>query len=222
MQRDAAVAAAIDRSGGEFRRLVVPIIRQRIGATEIIEVETAADSRLTRCLDIDAGIDAFYQAEHAMPSGRRLVLRGIASRVQAWKGVNWRTTTVRLVRGNGSRDTEFAKRLVALRNMECVYLYPFLTCQAYLCEDRSAPVGIGLVETRRLIGWLDRRMRARATMREDVERVRKTGKRLRCDGWSVLRNGDDGAVAAAVEWDALRADGIDVDEWSAGGWRCAA
>lgn len=93
-------------------------------------VEAVNAEGFTKQLDTLAGIDAWQI--HGKQG-----IRGIASRVQ-WddsrSGFPYRTFTIRKRRFNGS-DTEFAKRTLAI-NAAGGWLYPYLTCHAYLSQPK--------------------------------------------------------------------------------------
>lgn len=77
-------------------------------------------------------------------------IRGIANRVQ-WGDTNWRTFTVRQATAKGGA-TEYEKRR---RSIDKEWLYPILTCQAYITEDRQTLLGFAVAKTRDILDQID-------------------------------------------------------------------
>jgi hypothetical protein len=112
----------------DFQEIVWPRIAPLLGGGRLVSVEEESP-KTKQLLDLFAGIDAWHiQDQH-------LRMRGIASRVQwIWPGrPPYDTFTIRWRRNNGSA-TEFEKRLAAMRD-NGKWLFPYLTCQAYLTEN---------------------------------------------------------------------------------------
>lgn len=125
-------------SSYDFLRLVWPAIKDFCGGGETMPVETVSNNDFAKYLDQFSGID-FWQIvnDHG--------IRGIASRIQ-WGNVNWRTFTIRFRRFSGSA-TEYQKRIEAVNTGE--WLYPYLTCQAYITERRKGyMLGCAVAKTR--------------------------------------------------------------------------
>lgn len=146
------------------------------GRLEPVE-STTSRRRVDRDFDVLAGIDAWHMLDS------RGVMRGIASRVQ-WGPRNWRTFTIRKSRPTGT-ETEFAKRLYALDNLDQGWLLPSLTMQAYLTEPRRAGrlLGAAVIHTRDLFGY------ARAHPRRE-RYAGNGGEGFMHYGWDELRRAD--------------------------------
>jgi hypothetical protein len=99
-------------------------------------------------LDMHAGFDAYQRHRSGM--------RGIAGRAQRCKGTPFRTFTVRVGRTSGM-DTEYKKRLTAIRYKLEGMLTPYWTVQAYLSLDGSIVNSIGLAKTEELYRWIFQR-----------------------------------------------------------------
>jgi hypothetical protein len=133
-----AVSATIDRaiatSAKDFQRLVWPLFADKLGGGTLVPVESVTDSRFTKLLDTEAGIDAWQ----LVGSGG---LRGLASRVQ-WGPTNWRSWTIRTRRPSG-RPTERDK----LINADISLLHPTYHIQAYLAAVGGPVLGAACIRT---------------------------------------------------------------------------
>lgn len=128
-------------SARDFLEVVWPQIRNWFGNGELIPVEAVTESEMAKCLDRNAGIDAWYiETENG--------IRGIASRVQ-W-GKDWKTFTVRIKTVFGSR-TEYQKLSNAIKND---WLYPYWFVQAYLTESKKL-LNVARCKTKDLIEYID-------------------------------------------------------------------
>jgi hypothetical protein len=140
----------LSRSAAAFSQLVWPLISERCGGGEIVQVESETDAKT---LDVMAGIDAWQ----VVP--KLGVMRGIASRVQ-WGSKSSRfpynTFTIRYNRPSG-HTTEFAKRLQAIEAADKGWLYPHLTIQAYL--DGDTVLSVGVVRTADLFAFAEENRR---------------------------------------------------------------
>lgn len=132
---------ALSKSAEDFDRLVRPVAARVLqGRFGIVEADTT--SEFARSLDIEAGIDMWFVRDGTG-------IRGVANRVQ-WTDRNWRTFTVRMSRKSGA-TTEYEKRLSAI---EDEWLYPVLTMQSYVSEDRQRLLGFGVMRTRDLMQFV--------------------------------------------------------------------
>ena len=125
-------------------------------------------------------------------------MRGLASRVQPTDRP-WNTFSIRYSRRNGS-ETEYAKRMQAIRERERGWLLPALTVQAYVTKDRAQLLSACVVGTVSLFEFLQEQM----THAGDCCVELKT-------------TGSDGARFLAVKWSALRAAGIKILTWPTAG-----
>lgn len=162
-----------------------PAIRPALGGGELLPVEAVTTEQMRTDLDILAGIDAWHIVR------REGGIRGIASRVQA-DGNRWDTFTIRYKRATGS-ETEFDKRMRAIRQSHRGWMYPHLTVQAYLSADRETLLSWGVVNTRELYLYVDRELL-----------------NDRNPGIQIRSNGQDGNQFIAVLWSRLRNAGIEV------------
>lgn len=132
---------ALSKSAEDFDRLIRPIaarvLRGRFGI-----VEADATSELAHSLDVEAGIDMWFVRDGTG-------IRGVANRVQ-WSDRYWRTFTVRMSRESGA-STEYEKRVHAMQHE---WLYPVLTMQSYITEDRQRLLGFGVMRTRDLMKFV--------------------------------------------------------------------
>lgn len=133
-------------SNKAFVDLVWPIISKDCGGGDIKPVEIIKDNTLATDLDLLCGIDVWQTI-----SGRGCV--GIASRVQVDCG--WHTFTVRNDRKYSKRKTEYQKRKEAIASCG-QFIYPFLSCHAYVNKEKNKVVRIGLCKTVDLINAIDR------------------------------------------------------------------
>ena len=90
---------------------------------------------------------------------------GIASRVQV--GTSWRSFTIRMALDSGA-ETEYAKRLRALMGDPGRWLFPYLTCQAYLKTWDGPLLSAAVAKTSDIItcienGWCNSRRTDNAT-----------------------------------------------------------
>lgn len=141
-------------SSRDFIEVVWPAIAPMVEGGEFIPVEMDSKSDLARLLDRYSGIDAFQ----LLRKGHRL--RALASRVQWIESGKkpYNTFTIRLDRSNGA-VTEFEKRWAAIQKKEEGWLYPHLSIQAYLSEDRAL-LDAAVVETTDLFHFADDGLRS--------------------------------------------------------------
>lgn len=124
-----SIKETIKESSKKFVNIVWPRIRLQIGGGRLIPVESVTDSRFADYLDMQAGIDAWQVL------GNTDGIRGIASRVQVSKTQNpFNSFTVRYKIASG-HETEFQKRIRAIKHTDKGLLFPFLTTQAFLDKD---------------------------------------------------------------------------------------
>jgi len=124
-----SIKETIKESSKKFVNIVWPRISLQIGGGRLIPVESVTDSRFADYLDMQAGIDAWQVL------GNRDGIRGIASRVQVSKTQNpFNSFTVRYKLASG-RETEYQKRMRAIKCTDRGLLFPFLTTQAFLDKD---------------------------------------------------------------------------------------
>ena len=128
----------LEKSNKAFINLVWPVIKKSCGNGNIKPVEIIKDNDIAKDLDVLCGIDIW---QTIIGKGSR----GIASRVQ-FGPKNWKTFTVRNFRTSGYK-TELQKRLDAI-NSGGRYIYPYLTCQAYVSKDESRLLGCALAKTK--------------------------------------------------------------------------
>ncbi|MXV07208.1 MULTISPECIES: hypothetical protein [unclassified Xanthomonas] len=134
----------LSQSALDFQTRVWPHIAShpRIGGGELHLVEANVDTALARDLDTLAGIDAWQVV------GNRIGMRSIASRVQ-W-GQDRRTFSIRYRKPSGA-ETEYEKRLAAIRHPELGLSYPHLTVQAFLDERGGRVCSVAAITTEHLI-----------------------------------------------------------------------
>jgi len=133
----------LTQSASDFLNQVWPKIKRWkwFKRGELLSVESVTNVGFTRDLDMLAGIDAWHIVRESS------VMRGIASRAQRGGG-EFRTFTIRTARDSGT-ETEYAKRLRAIKYRERGWLYPHLTIQAYLSDDGKFRRAAG-IETKAL------------------------------------------------------------------------
>jgi len=147
-----AIERKMAQSATAFLQIVWPRVRRAFGDGDLIPVESVTDSNMARRLDMLAGIDAWHIQTGAG-------IRGIASRVQV--GRSWRSFTIRLALDSGA-DTEYAKRGRAIRAAPGRWLFPYLTCQAYLANWDGPLLSAAVAKTSDIItcvdnGWCEKR-----------------------------------------------------------------
>ncbi|HEY1136542.1 MAG TPA: hypothetical protein VGE64_03535 [Xanthomonadaceae bacterium] len=138
------IRVSLSRSADSFCRLVWPSIRSdpRVGGGSITPVEGVTNAGFSNELDQLAGIDAWQIM------GNKLGVRGIASRVQY--GADYANFTIRYGRSSGI-ETEYAKRLYAIRHPDLGLLMPHLTIQAFLDESGERLLSVAVMKTSELI-----------------------------------------------------------------------
>lgn len=132
----------MDWSSALFANLVWPLLRDRIGGGELLQMENRPDHDLAQVLDTKAGIDAFQV--------RGDLMRGIACRCQV--GTDYRTFTIRKSRHSGTR-TEYDKRLEAISSPGCC-LFPALTIQAYAKTETGPILSAGAAYTKDVFSFI--------------------------------------------------------------------
>src|SRR5215831_7005220 len=135
-----SVERAISRSAAAFRDVVWPEIRHELGDATLIPVESVSDSHFARCLDMQAGIDAWLLHGDTH-------MRGLASRVQwIWRSRSpFDTFTVRTLTDYGNINTEHRKRTIAIATPGAVL--PYWTVQAFLREDTDDFLSVAVART---------------------------------------------------------------------------
>lgn len=136
----------LTKSSQLFLAHVWPAIKAKCGGGQIKPVEILQDNEIARELDVLCGIDVWQTVDGEGA-------RGIASRVQPTSR-NWGTFTVRRRRFSGAK-TEYEKRLEAIKSGGR-FIYPFLTCQAYV--DGDSLLGVGLAKTVNLYETIEREL----------------------------------------------------------------
>jgi len=134
----------LEESNRAFIDCVWPIIKDVCGGGGIKPVEMIEDNSLAKDMDLKCGIDIWQTID-----GKGC--RGIASRVQ-W-GKNWGTFTVRKRRFSGAK-TEYEKRKEAIKNGS--YVYPYLTCQAYIEKETFSLHGGAVARTSDIFKTIER------------------------------------------------------------------
>ncbi len=139
------ISEQLTDSASDFLNIVWPEISMvpLIGGGTLRSVEAVTDQGFAKELDLLAGIDAWQILTQPASS-----MRGIASRVQ-W-GTAHDSFSVRISSRYG-QETEFQKRLHAVRNTEEGYIYPHLTVQAYLEVRQGSLLSAAAVRTKDLI-----------------------------------------------------------------------
>lgn len=128
----------LNDSNKAFINLVWPVIKNVCDGGEIKPVEIIRDNDIAKDLDVLCGIDIWQKISDKG-------VRGIASRVQ-FTNKPWNTFTVRKYRKSGHK-TEYHKRLEAI-NSNGKYIYPYLTCQAYVSLDKLHLLSCGVARTK--------------------------------------------------------------------------
>lgn len=138
------IAEQLNDSAQDFVSIVWPHISTTpiVNGGRILPVEAFAEREFKEELDLLAGIDAL-QVQYSPTA-----MRGLASRVQ-W-GVRHDSFTIRTRLPSG-QETEFHKRLRAIRNRDEGHLYPHLTIQAFLSERRGTLLSAAAIRTLELI-----------------------------------------------------------------------
>jgi hypothetical protein len=173
---------SIGDSSSDFMRLVWPIVGRWAGGSEIFPVEVASEMAFARLLDVQAGIDAWQLVE-----GQGV--QGIASRIQY--GAVWKSFTVRERRASGG-ETELAKRLRALKDVDGHWALPAWTVQAYVEEPRVGDLlYVCMTRTPDLYSYVESKL-------HELER---------------RRNPDDGNEFIVVWANDLQQAGAEVWEW---------
>jgi len=195
----AAVEANLSKSAIDMPRFVWPAISDWLGGGDYYPVESAAGTLLTQDLDMYAGIDGFQKRLE------KCVMRGIASRIQ-WGDRDWHTFTLRKSRSS-KRDTEIPKRLWQLAHRHEGYLYPHITVQAYMNEQRTSLLSVAVAYTHELIPWA---VKTFASHRFHRVAYNSTGV------WEKESRDLDGSWATflAVDWDVYQTTGLFLKRWS--------
>lgn len=124
---------ALSKSMQDFKIYVEPRLIEILNGGYFSVVEGNTLDETARMLDTLAGIDLwYYRKGNAM--------WGVASRIQ--RGHNYMTFTIRKSRESGVR-TEYEKRLDSMRKKS---LYPHLTVQAYIDNDKLTGMGVARTE----------------------------------------------------------------------------
>lgn len=115
----------LTESAHDFIHVVLPRLRKMGVITgEVISVEAVTTEKITRYLDMLAGIDLWLIEE-------KKGITGLGSRIQ-WGASAYNSFTIRESRYTGA-ETELSKRLRAIQSAGR-YLYPYWSCQAYITE----------------------------------------------------------------------------------------
>jgi len=134
----------LEESNKAFLEVVWPIIKEVCGAGQIKPVEVIEDNDLAHDMDVKCGIDIWQTVEGEG-------CRGIASRVQ-WNK-NFKTFTIRKEKTNGMK-TEYEKRKKAIESGS--YIYPYLTCQAYIKKEGFVLMGGAIARTTDIFRAIER------------------------------------------------------------------
>ncbi len=132
------VAANLWDSAFDFRRVVLPFIREWLHPGIFIPVEAEAGPPALHVVDTVAGVDSWY-----VSGGTRL--QGIASRVQYGREP-YESFTIRSRLPSGS-PTELAKRLEALQRHGEHFVVPHYTVQAWVERRRTGRLLLVLMVT---------------------------------------------------------------------------
>ncbi|WP_157768701.1 hypothetical protein [Paracidovorax avenae] len=145
------ITSALSDSASDFIEIVWPAISPHIGGGRLLPVEAVSPEDFASELDLMAGIDAWQIVKNNQG------MRGIASRVQ-W-GSNYQSFSIRYSTPTGA-ETEYQKRLRAIKNPNEGYLSPHMTIQAFLDSKKGELLAVAAIPTRhlieqaeRLIGW---------------------------------------------------------------------
>ena len=141
---DDTVKQDMDKSAAAFKNLVWPIVLPVIGGGDLLQMENVKDSNFAKILDIKAGIDGWQIHRDGM--------QGIASRIQQGEKA-WNTFTIRLARDSGAQ-TEYEKRRIAIKTG--MYIYPYLTIQAYVKTWKGPLLSVGIAKTADIIEFIKR------------------------------------------------------------------
>ncbi|WP_034298026.1 hypothetical protein [Herbaspirillum sp. RV1423] len=180
--------ASLSDSANDFKNVVWPRISTTplVGGGVLKPVEAVAEKEFKDELDLLAGIDA-WQILYDTSS-----IRGIASRVQ-W-GSRHDSFSIRIAVRSGN-DTEFQKRLYAIRNRQEGPLYPHITIQAYLDRKNGSLQAAAAIKTIDLI-------EAAAFLMEKRESLYS-----RPDFYGFIANGD-GSSFIYMRWSYLIYKGL--------------
>lgn len=129
----------LGKSSDVFRRIVWPAVAPDLRDGEFATVESTIATGFCKDLDTLAGIDG-WQICRQIGS-----MRGIAVRVQ-YTDISLDTFTIRYKRTTGA-ETEYSKRLRAIKDTDGGWLMPTLTIQAYVSKDCKRLVGSCVVRT---------------------------------------------------------------------------
>ncbi|MCZ2079891.1 MAG: hypothetical protein LC130_33400 [Bryobacterales bacterium] len=186
------VATSLQWSAKAFVDLVWPCIAPWMRGGELIPVESAATKEFANSLDVYAGIDAWHLCHKSQ------AMRGIASRVQKIAGgkAPYNTFTIRYQLEGGTK-TEYAKRITAIRDRTGGWLYPYLTVQAYVDQDKKRLLSCAAVRTEDLYTYVE------ARLGRDGESV------------PIKSNEDDGNKFIVVEWSLLKRAGVQIRTYAA-------
>ncbi len=121
----------------------------------------------------------------------RTGMRGIAGRAQRCEKP-FRTFSIRTGRASGA-ETEYKKRLQAIRHKLEGMMYPYWTMHAYLTMDGSQVQAIGLAKTEELFTWIYQREKS---------------------GYPFMRIPAGRETFLAVGWDLYRGSGCYFYEYS--------
>jgi hypothetical protein len=183
------ISEQLTDSASDFLNIVWPEISivPLIGGGALRSVEAVTDRGFAKELDFLAGIDAWQILTQPASS-----MRGIASRVQ-W-GAAHDSFSIRTSSRYG-QETEFQKRLHAVRNTEEGYIYPHFTVQAYLEARQGQLISAAAVRTKDLI-------EAAAFLMDKRDRLRH-----RPDFYGFIDN-PDGSSFIYMKWPYLIYKGV--------------
>jgi len=170
------VARDLKDSTRDFLEKVWPVIKDWCGGGQLIPVEAVVATPFAKCLDAYSGIDHW---QLKTDSGQ---IRGIASRIQ-W-GCDWQTFTIRYSRPSG-QSTEFQKRMAALESPCEGWLFPGLTCQAYLDCRGGVLLSVAVISTHELYRWI------KENPRRTRLRISSTGEEFLYVFWKDLEEETD-------------------------------
>ena len=184
----ADVSRDLSKSARCFLDVVWPEIAGCMGRGTLEPVEGVTTDDLRRQLDTLAGIDAWQFCPE------RGGMRGLATRVQCY---DFDTFTIRYGRDSGA-ETEYAKRLRAIKQRDAGWLLPPLTIQAYVDADYRSLRAAAIVHTSDLYLYVEKHLSGH---QQNHDRSHVYVRRTHEQGVS-------GATFIVVPWASLLCDGV--------------
>lgn len=195
----------LTKSTEDFKKYVEPQLYDsglfNPDTSYLVTCEGANDDLRTK-MDMYAGIDM------CTVDMQNQCVQGIASRIQ--RGRCYNTFTVRAITDNGSLETEFRKRSLAITNGN---MYPTWTVQAYVYDDLDDPdkeiCTAGIIRTTDLFDYIINQLKGKGlhTWQDFIDMLHNNYSIGEID----VRCIPGGAIFLSCDWNTIQHHGINVD-----------